>query len=268
MQPNGLALPSVAVFDPWNSASTGHQRPETNTNDTAWKTLRNLKLGLQYKSESRSSKDIRNPTEDGKENLKASNGSLNSPNTKRQGRTHAVPSVNRRKTRESTTARPGQAPQSASLASHEHSERSEKQPPAKKQLFASLTFYINGSTAPLISDHKLKYLIAERGGRLSIALGRRTVTHVVLGTTSSGGGAGGGLAGGKIQKEIARVRGKGVKFVSAEWVVECIRQDKRLSEAAFAKFSTAPCGQKSVLAMFGQAKPGSGVGAAKSADCG
>lgn len=90
----------------------------------------------------------------------------------------------------------------------------------KKRIFDGLVIYINGSTHPLISDHKLKQLLAENGARLSINLGRRSVTHVILGTPSSHAhGAGGGLAGGKIEKEIRRVGGCGVKYVGVEWYV-------------------------------------------------
>jgi hypothetical protein len=86
-----------------------------------------------------------------------------------------------------------------------------------KQIFAGLCFYLNGSTAPLVSDHKLKHMLAAHGARHSIALGRRSVTHVLLGTANAHGGAGGGLAATKIQKEIASCRGKAVKFITAEW---------------------------------------------------
>lgn len=89
--------------------------------------------------------------------------------------------------------------------------------PQKKQIFQNLCIYVNGSTAPLVSDHKLKQLLAEHGAHMSIALGRRKVTHVILGTNCGRGGAGGGLAGSKIQKEIARIGGKGIKFVGPEW---------------------------------------------------
>ncbi|KAL5424154.1 hypothetical protein PMIN06_013063, partial [Paraphaeosphaeria minitans] len=83
-----------------------------------------------------------------------------------------------------------------------------------KHIFRGLCFYINGSTMPAISDHKLKYVLDAHGATQSIALGRRTVTHVILGTT-----CGGGLAGSKLQKEIARTRGAAVKYVSVEWYV-------------------------------------------------
>lgn len=133
-------------------------------------------------------------------------------------------------------------------------------PPPKRGIFASLTFYINGSTAPLVSDHRLKYLIVEHGGSISVGLGRRTVTHVILGQANRGGGkggAGGGLAGGKIEKEIRRVGGCGVKYVGVEWVLESIKRGKRLGEAGFVGVSTAPRGVRSVYGMF---KRGEGSG--------
>lgn len=91
-----------------------------------------------------------------------------------------------------------------------------------KQIFGGLVIYINGSTHPVISDHKLKHLLAENGARLSIHLGRRSVTHVILGTPAGGGGsgAGGGLSGTKIEKEIKRVGGCGIKYVGVEWYVK------------------------------------------------
>jgi hypothetical protein len=95
------------------------------------------------------------------------------------------------------------------------------QPVSENGIFSGLVIYINGSTHPLISDHKLKHLLAENGARISIHLGRRQVTHVILGkpcdNTKAGSGAGGGLAASKIQKEIKRVGGCGIKYVGVEW---------------------------------------------------
>ena len=89
----------------------------------------------------------------------------------------------------------------------------------QKKVFDGLVIYINGSTYPLIGDHKLKHLLAENGAKLSLHLGRRKVTHVILGKPSGaqGTGAGGGLAGTKIEKEIRRIGGCGVKYVGVEW---------------------------------------------------
>lgn len=85
---------------------------------------------------------------------------------------------------------------------------------------------------------------------MSIALGRRTVTHVVLGRPNTANGAGGGLAGTKKHKEITKLGGKGVKYVSVEWVLESIKNAKRLPESRFEALRLAPKGVGSVASMF------------------
>jgi hypothetical protein len=89
----------------------------------------------------------------------------------------------------------------------------------QKKIFDGLVIYINGSTYPMVSDHKLKHLLAENGAKVSLHFGRRQVTHVILGKPNSapGTGAGGGLSGSKLEKEIRRVGGCGVKYVGVEW---------------------------------------------------
>jgi hypothetical protein len=84
------------------------------------------------------------------------------------------------------------------------------------QVFAGTCIYINGSTYPTISDHKLKHLLVTHGARLSIHLGRRSVTHVILGRPNASAvpGAGGGLSASKMQKETTKIRGKSVKYQS------------------------------------------------------
>jgi hypothetical protein len=98
----------------------------------------------------------------------------------------------------------------------------------RRRIFDGVVVYVNGSTFPLVSDHRLKQILSENGGNMSLHLGRRKVTHVILGrpaggvaaaTARGGRGAGGGLAGGKLEKEIRRIGGCGVKFVGVEWYV-------------------------------------------------
>lgn len=123
---------------------------------------------------------------------------------------------------------------------------------SRPQIFANLAFYINGSTAPL-SDHQVKHMLSSHGGQISVALGRRSVTHVILGLPSSRGrgGAGGGLAASKMQKEIARVRGsQKVKFVTASWVAESVKAGKRLPESQFEALRLAPKGVGNISSMF------------------
>lgn len=91
---------------------------------------------------------------------------------------------------------------------------------AGRGLFEGVTVYVNGSTHPIISDHRLKRVLVENGARMSIHLGRRQVTHVIVGRPAGvGAGAGGGLASGKLEKEIRRIGGSAVKYVGVEWLV-------------------------------------------------
>ncbi|KAI9836859.1 MAG: hypothetical protein M1819_001024 [Sarea resinae] len=97
--------------------------------------------------------------------------------------------------------------------SHPSSQPSQK----PKQLFAHLNIYINGSTAPLISDHRLKHLLATHGAHYAISPGKR-VTHIILGTRESRGLAA-SLAATKVQREISRRRVGTVRYVCVEWYV-------------------------------------------------
>ncbi|KAI8633722.1 BRCA1 C terminus domain-containing protein [Xylariaceae sp. FL1651] len=139
-------------------------------------------------------------------------------------------------------------------AEDETRKEEEEQQQAKKRrrgLFDGVVVYVNGSTYPLISDHKLKHVLAEHGGKMSSHLGRRHVTHVILGRpVGSGHGSGGGLAGGKLQREIAKAGGAAVRYVGVEWVLESIKAGKRQPEARFAELKIAAKGQQSVYGLY------------------
>ncbi|KAK4144230.1 uncharacterized protein C8A04DRAFT_36864 [Dichotomopilus funicola] len=137
-------------------------------------------------------------------------------------------------------------------AEDEERDEERKRRSEERKIFDGLIIYVNGSTHPLVSDHRLKHLLSGNGARVSLHLGRRQVTHVILGkpSTGPGGGAGGGLASGKLEKEIRRVGGCGVKFVGVEWVLESIKAGKRLPEARFANLKIAARRQQSVLGAF------------------
>ncbi|KAL2005321.1 hypothetical protein VTN00DRAFT_2532 [Thermoascus crustaceus] len=144
-------------------------------------------------------------------------------------------------------------------------DEKENQTPNKKEtgkenpprgIFSGLTIYINGSTYPLISDHRLKHLLVSNGAEIAITLGRRKVTHVILGKHNGingiGSGCGGGLSALKLQREIERVGGCGIRFVGVEWVLESLKASKRLPESRFADktLHMASRRQPSVLGMF------------------
>lgn len=160
-------------------------------------------------------------------------------------------------------------------------ETAQLEPPAPvSNIFAGTTIFVNGSTLPLISDHKLKRLLVSHGARISIYLTRKTVSHVIVGQPNAmsrngaGLGAGGGLSARKLQEEITRGGWKGVKVVGVEWyvyfdtllflrlfgashintrhrVLESVTAGKRLAETRFAGMHVAQKGQRSVANMFG-----------------
>lgn len=90
----------------------------------------------------------------------------------------------------------------------------------KRKIFTGCSIYINGSTAPRISDVELKRLLSYHGARISMTLARKTTTHVVISDVG-----GGGLAAGKLQKEIAGKKNN-IKYVSVQWWVFCCQYGK------------------------------------------
>lgn len=238
-------------FDPWNSVALGHQRAETK-GPQGWRENRTWKLQNQlaggHSGGDRLSDRVGAGSEDYDEQrqvlipkevrARAANSvmdMLRKPGTMRQGDS-------------SSSSRPGSKSPEKQLSEEEEkqvdgraaageqpmvssqqqdgedskaaakAERPGTSTSTSSKIFDGLVIYVNGSTHPLISDHKLKHLLAQNGARMSIHLGRRQVTHVILGKPSGpNGGAGGGLAGGKLEKEIRRVGGCGVKYVGVEW---------------------------------------------------
>ncbi|KAL6714696.1 hypothetical protein ACLMJK_008121 [Lecanora helva] len=253
------AEPIRKTFDPWNSSSTGHQRADNRlAGSTSWRDSRAMKLGHQFRSGEGGGKRISDSVgagslEFGKDGRKENESwERGAPGLREKGwRDVSVMmmeggGVEKERRNIERRRKLQEFPETVQSPSLQQDEKKEE------QLFSGLTIYLNGSTAPLISDHKLKHLLATHGANISIALGRRSVTHVILGkhNDGKGGGAGGGLSGSKIQKEISRVGGKGVKFVGVEWVIESINAGKRLPEARFESLSIAPKGVKSVYGMF------------------
>ncbi|CBY02033.1 hypothetical protein IAQ61_006623 [Plenodomus lingam] len=278
-----IAAPARRTFfDPWNSSSTGHQRAENRlSGSTSWRVSRNLKLGEQYRAGLDGGKRVTDTVGAGsadfgnngrKENGTWEHGAkgLRPRGQKSLVEAWGASKASKAKCHEKDIASVKvQDPKSAQTdRRQDHFQDSDLDlqscrgelpaQPAEKQLFTGLCFYVNGSTAPLVSDHKLKQSLALYGARHSIALGRRTVTHVILGTSNTRGGAGGGLAATKMQKEIARTGGKAVKFITAEWVIESIKAGRRLPESRFSPLKLASQSQNSVLEMQETKKAGQG----------
>lgn len=265
--------PTRKTFDPWNSSSTGHQHAENRlSGSTSWRASRTLKLGNQFSSSEGGGKRLYDTVGAGSKDFgkdgRKENGSweVGAAGLREKGwrdigvmMTHgATTERDRRKKDCEDRKEPEPATQSIDPANSSNQDDKDKPP----QIFAGLTIYINGSTFPLISDHKLKHLLASHGATISLALARRSVTHVILGNPNGarggGGGAGGGLSGRKLQKEVQRVRGKGVKYVGVEWVLECLKQGKRVGEGGFGVGGGVvvgrPVGVRGVGEIFGVVK--------------
>jgi hypothetical protein len=198
------AKPRFAAQDTWFTSSTGHQRPERSSG-TAWREPLNRKLTTQY----------RGAQAESRENLNAAiaygKGIYAPPDARQPLRARSVVDM---------LAEPGLMKTTPSTTPQ--ADECEAPPHPPRHIFDGLVIYVNGSTYPFVSDHKLKQLLSQNGANLSIHLGRRKVTHVILGRPSGrsqGSGAGGGLAGGKLDKEIKKMGGRGIKFVGVEWCV-------------------------------------------------
>lgn len=254
VSPTKAAQPQFgASFDPWNSSSSGHQRAENRLGaSTGWRDSRNAKLHAQFRGDAKRVSDaVGAGARDWDPKLQAvvppelrararcsvadmlakprtmqrslsslsssSSTSLPSAASSSTGvdtATSAAPNKGGQSSTARTTEENERLAEYAEKADDEDKKTSPDQEEGPGRLFAGVVVYVNGSTHPQISDHQLKHVLAKHGGRLSSHLGRRQVTHVILGRP-----IGGGLAGSKLQKEIQKVRGAAVKFVGVEWCV-------------------------------------------------
>ncbi|KAI5860181.1 hypothetical protein GGS23DRAFT_238073 [Durotheca rogersii] len=257
--------------DSWNSSATGHQRADNPLGRSmGWRHSRNLKLTSQFKGGPGGGQRVSDTVGQGSKDWDPAMRTLITPELRSRAQRSVMDMLVKPGTMKGGTsasaiadAQPGPArdhddstgaknPTGRRAAGDEIREEDKTRP---RGIFDGVVVYINGSTHPLISDHKLKHVLAEHGARTSVHLGRRQVTHVILGRSVGGiGGAGGGLAGGKLQKEIRKVGGPGVKFVGAEWVLESIKAGRRLPEPRFGSLKVAPKGQQSVYSLY--ASPG------------
>jgi len=207
-----------ASFDPWNSSSTGHQRAESRPG-TGWRESRNRKLNSQFRSGSSGGERLSDTFGAGSEDYDEKHKMIIPKAVKeRAKRSVRDMLVQPGKMRESLGLKDEGKEEEAIMQSRRQEDEAREAELSKRGIFYGVVIYVNGSTFPLISDLKLKQAVTGHGGQMSLHLGRRRVTHVVLGRPSGGhAGAGGGLAGGKLEKEIRRTAGCGVKFVGAEW---------------------------------------------------
>ncbi|ETS81299.1 hypothetical protein PFICI_06301 [Pestalotiopsis fici W106-1] len=254
-------------FDPWNSSSTGHQRAENRLGgSTGWRDSRSAKLQSQFRSGAGGGQRMSDAVGAGSQHWDPELQGIVPPELRARAKNSVMDMLVKPGTMKRSLSSTSRGSDQSSLANGDENKLTAEENLARRRksedesqqekidrprkIFDGVVVYVNGSTYPVISDHKLKHLLAEHGARMSIHLGRRQVTHVILGRPAGGGnGGGGGLAGGKLQKEIQKVGGAAVKFVGVEWIMESIKAGKRLPEARFSNLKMAAKGQQSVFGM-------------------
>ncbi|KAG9569795.1 hypothetical protein KCU77_g3981, partial [Aureobasidium melanogenum] len=292
LPPPVTAEPKHRFFDPWNSSSTGHQKADNRlAGSTSWRDSRSLKLSNQFGGGASGGarladtvgagsedfgKDGRldngkafrirkvgvkdTPTEKAKAKIMVNRGKeqeldlLDIPSAQPVPQ-HSLQDQEPTSSYENELLREDLSPDGQGDEAHQDQDTESTTTWKPPQVFAGVCIYINGSTFPTISDHKLKHLLVTHGARLSMHFGRRSVTHVVLGrpNASSIPGAGGGLSASKMQKEITKIGGRNVKFVTVEWVMESVANGKRAPEQKFEAVRLALKGTGRVEQMFAKA---------------
>ncbi|VUC27661.1 unnamed protein product [Clonostachys rosea] len=235
-------------FDPWNSVSTGHQRPE-NQPGTGWRDSRNKKLNSQYQSSRTGGERLSDTWGAGSEHYDEKKKALIPPAIRQRASNSVLDMLVKpgrmKETLTQSTASSSKdlgIPQEEALMESRRREDESKEAESKERpIFEGLVVFVNGSTFPLVSDHALKQMLTKNGAHMSMHVARRRVTHVIIGKPARGGG---GLAGGKFEKEIKKIGGCGIK------VLESIKEGKRLPEARFTAMTIAPKAQGSVHNIF------------------
>ncbi|KAH0543285.1 hypothetical protein FGG08_002348 [Glutinoglossum americanum] len=254
------AKPTRNHFDPWNASLTGHQRGENRIGQSlGWRATRTRRLQGQFRGENGEKGKEKEGTKRSVMDMLVGQGAVGEAKVEVEGGGEMSTLATRTSTAGSSNSlSPRDLQRGDPLSFFKPTPHTAS--PQPKKIFNNLTIHISGSTSPLISDHRLKQLLASHGALIALSPARRTVTHVIIGQPNSvgcGRGAGGGLAAGKIQREITRVRGGGgcgVRFVVVEWALESICNGKRLSEAAYSPLKLTAGRQRSVYGIFNVTK--------------
>ena len=237
------------IFDPWNSSASGHQRADgpSLSHTTAWRETRTEKLGRQFTfgdcrvddngrvtgewtwvkdgaAAAANADAKRHGCQDIRDFMAVTKKRKISSDERDRG-VHKVKRIAASASASASGSGSGseREREPAHEPVHEHQPAQQQQQQQQQhtaQTLAGTTIYINGSTMPPISDHKLKHLLVAHGAKLSLALARNSVTHVIIGRPATAGkGAGGGLAATKLQKEIDKCGRGNIKVVGVEWYV-------------------------------------------------
>ncbi|KAK6351362.1 hypothetical protein TWF718_004524 [Orbilia javanica] len=223
-------------LDIYVTSSTGHQiREDGGSGVTGWRDDRNQKLKAQF----------------------SRTGATAAVGTKQKagGMVSGTNSHGGLKPARNVTERPNGTTQAQAPSA------STDEPPKPKQIFKNCTIYINGNTTVSgVSDVELKRLLTSHGAVVSYHVARRQVTHIILTDTSAApssippdsqlstsakpsstaqaskaasppGCA--SLSSRKIELEMkGRIKSK-IHYVTVEWALASMKQERRLAETKF-----------------------------------
>ncbi|KAK6536765.1 hypothetical protein TWF281_000980 [Arthrobotrys megalospora] len=241
-------------LDIYVTSSTGHQiREDGGSGVTGWRDDRNQKLKTQFTNAAvvGSKRKAGEMVSETSRDLKPASNVIEESKSEREHSFHRILSYETRSTvRKLTTSKPPTGTTQASSAST-------KDAPKPKQIFRNCTIYINGNTSISgVSDVELKRLLTSHGAVVSYHLARRQVTHIILTnpstashlpsvsqsiqststvqlpkTVESSGTA--ILSSRKIELEMkGRIKSK-IHYVSVEWALASMKEERRLAETKF-----------------------------------
>uniref|UniRef100_A0A8H7NFJ2 BRCT domain-containing protein n=1 Tax=Bionectria ochroleuca TaxID=29856 RepID=A0A8H7NFJ2_BIOOC len=222
-------------FDPWNSISTGHQRPE-NTPGTGWRDSRSRKLNNQYQSSRTGGERLSDTWGAGSEHYDEKKKALIPPALRQRASNSVLEMLVKPGRMKDTLSQSTASSNKGMGVSQEEapSWNQEKGRTRQKKLGAK------SGRSSKANAHQER--CSDVNARCTTQSYARYYREACKGRR--------GLAGGKFEKEIKKIGGCGIKFVGPEWVLESIKAGKRLPEARFTAMKIAPKAQGSVHNLF------------------
>jgi hypothetical protein len=161
LQPNGIARPLRVPFDPYHANPSGHQSGEGPATDASWRARRQAKLAAQF------------------------GGGIagcfaRAAAAVAQAKAATTTTAMTTTTTTTTETEPPSTEKTVDDDGGEEASAGRELGSARSQILRGVVVYVDGSTMPLVSDHRLRRLVAQHGGGVSAYLARRAVTHVVL----------------------------------------------------------------------------------------
>ncbi|KAG9585242.1 hypothetical protein KCU77_g11366, partial [Aureobasidium melanogenum] len=288
LPPPVTAEPKHRFFDPWKSSSTGHQKADNRlAGSTSWRDSRSLEFSNQFGGgasvDARLADTVGAGSEDFGKDGRLDNGSWakGAPGLRSGSHMSVVEAFRIRKVGVKDT--PTEKARAKIMVNRgkeqeldlldipsaqpvpQHSSQDQDPASSFEDELLREDSSPDGRGPPRSGDRKRHHTETSSGvcwglhlyqwQHVSDNLGPQVQTPALLGSpnASSIPGAGGGLSASKMQKEITKIGGKNVKFVTVERVMESVTNGKRAPEQKFEAVRLALKGTGRVEQMFAKA---------------